>query len=350
MKSPLVSVCLPNLNTFPYLEERVATIFAQTYDNWELVVSDNFSDDGAWPFFEKLARRDARVRISQAPREGLYPNWNNCIRAAQGEYVYIATSDDTMATDCLEKLVGAMESHPECDLAHCQIRRIDQQGRVKDEGVSPKSLFALSSGDLLFQRHIRRAPFDGLLHMLGPIVYFSITQLLIRRSLFSKIGFFESRWGSLGDFNWEMRAGLVSNTIHVPDTWGGFRVHPSQATARVNFTSPEFFTKLEEMIDDALVRSTDLTEVLPSQEKIPGWWRDAQEVRGFLTDMAVRQSSLGRKLHLLGLIARGSAAARKHALARLSGRYVSVYAEPSRVEEWLSALGIDPVLLPVDPM
>ena len=258
MKSPLVSVCLPNLNTFPYLEERVDTIFAQTYDNWELVVSDNFSEDGAWPFFEKLARRDARVRISQAPREGLYPNWNNCIRAAQGEYVYIATSDDTMATDCLEKLVGAMESHPECDLAHCQLRMIDPQGKIQEDGVSPNSIFALSSGDRLFQRHVRRAPFDGLLHMLGTIVYFSITQLLIRRSLFDKVGLFESRWGSIGDFNWEMRAGLVANTIHVPDTWGGFRVHPLQATARWNFASPEFFTKLEEMIDDALSRSPNL--------------------------------------------------------------------------------------------
>jgi len=39
----------------------------------------------------------------------MYANWNNCINLAQGKYVYIATSDDTMTPDCLEKMVGALE-------------------------------------------------------------------------------------------------------------------------------------------------------------------------------------------------------------------------------------------------
>jgi glycosyltransferase involved in cell wall biosynthesis len=47
MTDPLVSICLPNLNTRTHLQERVDTIFAQTYRNWELVVGDNYSDDGA---------------------------------------------------------------------------------------------------------------------------------------------------------------------------------------------------------------------------------------------------------------------------------------------------------------
>ena len=86
---------------------------------------------------------------------------------------------------------------------------------------------------------MRRAPFDGLLHLRGRAVYTSITQLLIRRSLFDRIGHFDSRWGSVGDFNWNMRAGLVTNTVHVPDTWGGWRIHASQATALNDFMSAE---------------------------------------------------------------------------------------------------------------
>ena len=126
---PLVSVCVPNLNTRPYLQERVDTIVAQTYTNWEMVVSDNFSNDGAWEFFQEIARRDNRVFIAQAPRQGLYPNWNNCIERAQGKYVYIATSDDTMAPDCLEKMVAALEEHDDCDLAHCRLLMIDSAGK-----------------------------------------------------------------------------------------------------------------------------------------------------------------------------------------------------------------------------
>ena len=133
MKQPLVSVCVPNLNTRPYLQERIDTILGQTYSNWELVISDNFSQDGSWEFFETLARQEPRVTIAQAPREGLYANWNRCIERARGQYVYIATSDDTMAPDCLEKMVAALERHKDCDLAHCPLVQIDEVGAPAEE-------------------------------------------------------------------------------------------------------------------------------------------------------------------------------------------------------------------------
>jgi glycosyltransferase involved in cell wall biosynthesis len=52
------------------------------YPNWEMVVSDNFSDDGEWEFFEEVALRDGRILIAQAPRRGLYQNWNKLRRAS----------------------------------------------------------------------------------------------------------------------------------------------------------------------------------------------------------------------------------------------------------------------------
>jgi glycosyltransferase involved in cell wall biosynthesis len=71
--SAAVSILLPNLNNRAYLDERVETILSQTLADWELVVVDNHSEDGAWEFFQKLAGKDDRVKISQAPREGMYP-------------------------------------------------------------------------------------------------------------------------------------------------------------------------------------------------------------------------------------------------------------------------------------
>ncbi len=84
MNTPLVSICLPNLNTLPFLPERVESIFDQSFKDWELIVSDNFSNDGAWELFENMASKDGRVSIAQAPREGLYSNWNNCLRRTRG--------------------------------------------------------------------------------------------------------------------------------------------------------------------------------------------------------------------------------------------------------------------------
>jgi hypothetical protein len=63
---------------------------------------------------------------------------------------------------------------------------------------------------------------------------------------------FESMWGSAGDFNWNMRATLVANTVHVPDTWGGWRVHALQATAGACIGSAEHAAKIDAMIEHAI--------------------------------------------------------------------------------------------------
>jgi glycosyltransferase involved in cell wall biosynthesis len=321
MSAPTVSVCVPNLNTRPFLPERFEGILAQTFGDFELLVYDSHSDDGAWEYICELATRDSRIRAWQGPREGTPGSWTPCVRAARGEYVYIATSDDTMAPDCLEKMVGALETHPECDVAHCCLRPIDEHGRDLP-GVSDwwqqGSTFAVSSGPLLHARHIRRAPFDGVLHLLGGSVYISITQLLIRRSLFDRIGYFERTWGSVGDFNWSMRAGLTANTVHVPDTWGGWRVHPTQATAAVTFGSAEHARKIDDMIDNALAACErwlpDQLRLCVSEleERSRGWRAFTREV-----DARSRAPLLQRRAFLLSRLLAGSQPAREHVKQRL---------------------------------
>ena len=104
---PLVSICLPTLNARRFLEPRMQTILAQTLADWELIVCDSFSDDGTWEYFQQF-KHDPRVRLYQVPKEGLYAGWNECLRRCRGEYVYIATADDTCKPELLEKMVGAL--------------------------------------------------------------------------------------------------------------------------------------------------------------------------------------------------------------------------------------------------
>src|SRR5688500_18943888 len=126
---PRVSICVPNLNTRPFLPERFQTIRAQSFRDWELLIYDSYSTDGAWEYITEVAAGEPRARAWQGPREGTPGSWSPCVRAARGDYVYIATSDDTMPPDCLEKLVAALDAHPQCDIAHCALEPIDEQGR-----------------------------------------------------------------------------------------------------------------------------------------------------------------------------------------------------------------------------
>ena len=126
---PLVSICLPNLNTRAFLPDRMDSIFSQTLREWELIVCDSYSCDGAWEYFQTY-KYDPRVQLYQVPREGVYAGWNECLRRARGEYVYIATSDDTAKPELLERMVGVLQKHPDVDLAVCRFEFIDEAGTV----------------------------------------------------------------------------------------------------------------------------------------------------------------------------------------------------------------------------
>ena len=52
---------MPNLNNFQFLAERFDSILNQTMDNWELIVVDGYSDDGAWELIQEYAARDDRI-------------------------------------------------------------------------------------------------------------------------------------------------------------------------------------------------------------------------------------------------------------------------------------------------
>ncbi len=350
---PRLSICVPNLNTRPFLPERFRTIFEQSFQDWELLVYDSYSNDGAWEYICELAAREPRMRAWNGPREGTPGSWSPCVREARGEYVYVATSDDTMASDCLEKLVTALETHPECDIAHCPLRAIDESGNVRESELhwwSTESNFARSSGDLLQRRHIRRAPLDGLLHLNGKTVYISITQLLIRRSLFDRIGLFQSRWGSVGDFNWSMRAGLVANTVHVPDTWGGWRIHANQATAGAALGSDEHSLKIEAMIEDAIDATGALLDPAVRAKLNSQLAVEARRFRAFDREFLRYPRAVPRRRFILRQLLQGSGPALDHVKSRLwrNGTWQDWF--PGRVRAWLEHAGGEPVLLPATPV
>jgi len=322
----------------------MATIYAQTFKDWELLVYDSYSTDGAWDYFSKLAASEPRMRIWQGSREGTPGSWTPCIREARGEFIYIATSDDTMAPDCLEKMVRALDANPDCDLAHCPIRVVDESGAPGPDWWSEHSLFARSTGVLVNLPHKRLAPLDGILCLLGDNIYTSVTQLLIRRGLFGRIGYYQKDWGGVGDFHWNLRAGLAASTVHVPDTWGGWRVHSLQATAGEQLGSAAHQSKIDEMIGDVLCHLDRYLDLKDRSLILEEFVDRTQELRSHLRDHARHATTAGRRLSLLQNALLGNHSAWQHLISLLPGRQRWPGAAPVAVRSWLEGGGL--VLLP----
>jgi hypothetical protein len=254
-----------------------------------------------------------------------------------------------MAPNCLERLSAALEALPQCDLAHCHLKIFDEAGRESANWWRSTSMFALSSNGLLDRAHQRLAPHDGLLYLSGSSVYISITQLLIRRSLFDRIGLFPTQWGSVGDYNWCMRASLIANTVHVPDTWGGWRVYSTQATAAANVGSREHCQKIDEMTHDAIDQTLPQLPS-PVRDLLPRVWApQARQSRELYWKFRHSRTKLQRREFLLRQLLKGSWAARQHVKGKLLRNGLDwPDAAPRRVVDWLQSAGLSPRLVPVE--
>lgn len=129
--SPRVSVGLPVFNGERYLSHALDSILAQTYEGFELVISDNASTDGTEEICRAYAERDERVRYFRNTENlGAAANFNRTFELSTREYFKWVAADDVLAPEFLERCVEALDDHPEAVLAYPRVRCIDDRGRL----------------------------------------------------------------------------------------------------------------------------------------------------------------------------------------------------------------------------
>lgn len=113
--SELVTIGLPFYNDRSTLELAIKSVFAQTYQNWELILVDDGSTDGSLSFAERI--RDSRVRlISDGENRGLIFRLNQIACLAKGKYLARMDADDLMEPTRIEKQIKYLTNNPDIDL------------------------------------------------------------------------------------------------------------------------------------------------------------------------------------------------------------------------------------------
>ena len=128
---PRLSVGLPVYNGENYLAESIEALLGQSYEDFELIISDNASTDGTAEICRQYEKQDPRIRYFRQPRNvGLAPNHNFTAEQARGEMFKWASNDDLYARDLMERCVAALDEHPQVVLAHSWTAMIDGSGTV----------------------------------------------------------------------------------------------------------------------------------------------------------------------------------------------------------------------------
>jgi glycosyltransferase EpsE len=126
---PRVSILMGVYNCADTLAEAVESIRSQTFDSWELIMCDDGSTDSTAALAKGLADKDHRIRlISNARNLGLARTLDRCASLARADYLGRMDGDDVSEPDRLEKLVRALDAHPEIAVVSSWMSRFDDSG------------------------------------------------------------------------------------------------------------------------------------------------------------------------------------------------------------------------------
>jgi glycosyltransferase involved in cell wall biosynthesis len=176
---PEVSVVVAAYNQAPWLGDAIASVRAQTFTDWELIVVDDGSTDGTR---EVVARHedDARIRCLSQPRAERAAARNRGIAAASGRLIAFLDADDLWLPEKLARQLAALDAQPEAGFCYTPARFVDAAGASlplrKPKGTIAGDVFAcLMRGNVIILASVvaRRAAlervggFDASLRVYG---------------------------------------------------------------------------------------------------------------------------------------------------------------------------------------
>lgn len=162
---PKVSIGMPVYNAEPYLREAIDSLLAQTYSDFEVVISDNASTDQTEAICRDYAKREPRISyVRQRKNLGATGNFNHVFGLARGTYFKWASYDDLCEPEFIARCVEVLDARPEIVWVHSASAKINANGDVLDstapeaEGIGhtseaglPRRFHDSSSPHLRFQ-------------------------------------------------------------------------------------------------------------------------------------------------------------------------------------------------------
>lgn len=152
---PEVSVILPNYNHAPFLKQRIESILNQTFQDFELIILDDCSNDGSKDIIESYRSnfRVTHIEYNLQNSGSTFLQWEKGIALAKGRFTWIAESDDWCENIFLEELVPQMIEDSEIVISYCQSICVDNNFSILGVGGNNK-LFETMDGKKFVTTHM----------------------------------------------------------------------------------------------------------------------------------------------------------------------------------------------------
>jgi glycosyltransferase involved in cell wall biosynthesis len=246
---PRISVIVPCYNHRRFLPERIESILKQTRTDFELILLDDASPDGSGDYLEQVASQTgARFLRNDRNTGSPFVQWNRGIQEAQGEFLWIAESDDVADHRFLERMMSVLEQHPAIGLASCRSNRIDEDGKVLAAASSDDVIDSTNCDrDLQLSGHAMLAD-----HMYMSNWIISASAVVFRRDVYLKAGLASSELSITGDWLQWCRMLALCDFAFLSESLSSSRIH--QRTRRRD-TATNGTLELESFVVREFIRS-----------------------------------------------------------------------------------------------
>lgn len=142
MPNPTVSIIMPLYNSEKYVEQAVRSVISQTYQDWELIVVDDCSDDSSVTIVERFATEDKRISLLRTEKPSGNPTLprNMAMKVAKGRFIAFLDSDDMWLPKKLEEQLPLFEGM-EVKVVFSDYQKMDSNGAVRNNVIkSPEKI------------------------------------------------------------------------------------------------------------------------------------------------------------------------------------------------------------------
>lgn len=222
---PRVSVVIPAYNAGAFVGAAIDSVLAQTFQDFELTVVDDGSDDDT----AAVARdRDARVRVVQADHGGVSAARNAGAAATSSELIAFLDADDLWEPAKLARQVHELERRGDAGACFTAITRVDADLRpFATTAVTPSDDYCRDL--LLYSSIVPSSPSSGL----------------IRRTVFEQVGGFDPRFSQCADWDMLLRLSLCTGFAAVDEPLVRYRQAPGTMSSDIGLLERDTFAVLD---------------------------------------------------------------------------------------------------------
>jgi glycosyltransferase involved in cell wall biosynthesis len=222
--NPSVSVIIPAYNAEKYIEESIESVFAQSYQDFEIIVIDDGSTDRT-P--EVLDRFGEKLRVVRGRNRGPSGARNIGISVSRGKYVAFLDSDDLWTPDKLAVQVAFLERHSDIGMVFADMLKFNARGVIVNSYL--KNVHKIRDCyDMLLKS---QSGLDNATELLLQCNLIPTGSVLVRKDCLERAGLFDENLKTVEDLDLWLRLSMVTKFGFVPRVLKHKREHDANVSS-----------------------------------------------------------------------------------------------------------------------